>query len=337
MKAFHVLALALVFCTAFQWVSTWSIACNETVQVAAISPEQEPICCQPSVVVSSDEYLGRQWAISKIMAPQAWQVTSGDPSVIIAVLDTGIDSWHKDLAGKVVAEVNFADSPIATDIYGHGTHTAGIIAAAAESSMGIAGVAYKCRLMNVKIADESGSWDGSAAAKGVIWAVDNGAKVINMSLSANEPSSDLEQAINYAWSKGAVVVCAAGNRTGTAPVYPAFYTGCIAVAATDADDSLATWSGYGDWVDVAAPGVHIFSTLPFNDYGYKSGTSMAAAYVSGLAGLLFTIVKDGNSNGYVNDEVEAAIENGCDRLDIEGIGKGRINAFKAVTQQLDSK
>jgi thermitase len=337
MRVFYVLALALIFCTAFNWVSVWSIACDEPIQVAAISPEQEPVYSQPSAVEPTDEHLERQWAISKIMASQAWQVTSGDPSVIIAVLDTGIDRWHEDLAGKVVAEVNFADSPIATDIYGHGTHTAGIIAAAAEDGLGMTGVAYKCRLMNVKIADEGGTWSASVVAKGIIWAVDNGANVINMSLSASEPSSDLEQAVNYAWSKGAVVVCAAGNRTGTKPIYPAFYTSCIAVAATDSNDSLASWSGCGDWVDVAAPGVHIFSTLPFNDYGYKSGTSMAAAYVSGLAGLLFAIVKDGNGNGYVNDEVEAAMKNGCDRLDIEGIGKGRINAFKAVTQQLDLK
>jgi thermitase len=104
------------------------------------------------------------------------------------------------------------------------------------------------------------------------------------------------------------------------------------VAATDTNDCVAPWSGYGEWVDVAAPGVNIYSTLPINDYGYKSGTSMAAAYVSGMAGLLFTVVSDANRNGFVNDEVRAVIENSCDKLDIRGIGTGRVNAFEAVNQ-----
>lgn len=305
-------------------------------QVAVVYSKIEPNYCEPVMVASNDSHFDKQWALSKIMATEAWQVTSGNPSVIVAVLDTGIDCAHQDLRGKVVAAANFADSPTSYDIYGHGTHVAGIIAAA-KNSLGVVGMAYNCLLMNIKIADEGGNWNGSAAAKGVVWAVDNGAKVINMSLSAKEPSSDLEQAIDYAWSKGAVVVCAAGNNTSSEPTYPAYYSNCIAVAATDANDVVPSWSGYGDWVDVAAPGVNIFSTLPISGYGYRSGTSMAAAYVSGLAALLFTVANDANGNGFVNDEVRKAIESSCDKLGLKGVGKGRINAFRAVTSELSSR
>ena len=304
--------------------------------VAVLPFELESTAHESAVIASNDDYSGRQWAIPKIMAPQAWEVTSGANNVVIAVLDTGIDKEQKDLAGKVVAEVNFTNSPTTDDIYGHGTHIAGIIAALATNGAGVAGLAHDCRLMNVKVADDQGRFDSSAAAKGVNWAVDHGASVINMSLVSTEPSPCLEQAINYAWNQGVVVVAAAGNLVGTKVVYPAYYSNCIAVAATNSDDYVASWSSQGDWVDLAAPGVDIYSTLPGNKYGYKSGTSMAAAHVSGLAGLLFALENDRNDDGFVNDEVRAAIENGCDGLNI-GTVKGRINAFYAVNRSLTSR
>jgi thermitase len=303
--------------------------------VAVLPVEVESTASESAVIASNDDYSGRQWAIPKIMAPQAWEVTSGQSNVIIAVLDTGIDDKQEDLAGKVIAEVNFTESPTTEDIYGHGTHIAGIIAASAGSGKGMAGLAPDCRLMNVKVADDQGRFDSEVAARGVRWAVDNGAGVINMSLVSTEPSPSLEAAINYAWNKGAVVVAAAGNLVGTKIVYPAYYSNCIAVAATDNNDHVASWSSQGDWVDVAAPGVDIYSTLPDNKYSYKSGTSMAAAYVSGLSGLLFTLEKDRNNDGFINDEVRAAIENSCDGLNI-GALKGRINAFHAVNSALTS-
>jgi thermitase len=304
--------------------------------VAVLPSQPESVVHAPAVIASNDDYSGRQWAIPKIMAPQAWEVTSGANNVVIAVLDTGIDKEQVDLVGKVIAEVNFTDSPTTDDIYGHGTHIAGIIAAWAESGTGVAGLAHDCRLMNVKVADDQGRFDSSVAAKGINWAVDHGANVINMSLVSTEPSPILEEAINYAWNKGVVVVAAAGNLVGTKVVYPAYYSNCIAVAATDSNDCVASWSSQGGWVDVAAPGVDIYSTLPDNQYGYKSGTSMAAAHVSGLAGLLFTLENDRNDDGFLNDEVRAAIEYGCDGLNI-GAVKGRINAFYSVNRALTSR
>jgi thermitase len=339
MKFIWLPVFLLLFCLAASFPSFQTLPDSHEAErgsVAVIISEPEPASYESFAVVSNDDYSGRQWAITRTMVPQAWEVTSGEASVVIAVLDTGIDGKHEDLVGKVIAEVNFSDSPTVDDIYGHGTHVAGIIAAAANNGTGIAGVAYDCRLMNVKVADDYGIFYGSVAAKGVRWAVEHGAQVINMSLFSTEPSRDLEEAINYAWSKGVVVIVASGNCIGTKVAYPAYYSNCLAVAATDINDCLASWSSWGDWVDLAAPGVDIYSTLPGGQYGSKSGTSMAAAHVSGLAGLLFALRSDKNSNGFIIDEVRAAIEGGCDAVDL-GAVKGRINAFNAVNKTLTSK
>src|SRR4030042_1796184 len=157
------------------------------------SSQSESVVYALAMMASNDDYSGRQWAITKTMAPQAWEVTSGANSVVIAVLDTGIDKQQEDLVGKVIAEVNFTDSLTTEDTYGHGTHIAGIIAAVANNNVGIAGLAYNCSLMNVKVADDQGRFDSSVAAEGVIWAVDHGANVINMSLVRTEPSPGLEE------------------------------------------------------------------------------------------------------------------------------------------------
>jgi thermitase len=331
------LPVFLILCFAVGLLSFFpGIPEADTGSVAVIISQPEPASYESFVLVSNDDYYGRQWAIPKTMVPRAWEVTSGETGVVIAVLDTGIDKEHEDLVGKVIAEVNFTDSPTAADVYGHGTHVAGIIAAAANNGVGIAGVAYDCCLMNVKVADDYGMFYNSVVAKGVRWAVEHGANVINISLFDTEPSRNLEEAIDYAWSRGVVVVAASGNCIGTKVAYPAYYSNCLAVAATDSNDCLASWSSCGDWVDLAAPGVDIYSTLPGDQYGSKSGTSMAAAHVSGLAGLLFALGSDKNSDGFINDEVRAAIEGGCDLVD-PGVAKGRINAFNAVNKALISK
>jgi thermitase len=275
----------------------------------------------------NDPYIGRQWALGQMHVSALWSLTTGSTEILIAVLDTGIDRGHEDLRGKVVAEVNFTDSPSSNDLNGHGTHVAGIIVAGSNNGKGVAGLAPESRVMNVKVADDYGSCQAMAVARGIIWAVENGAKVINISIELRDPSAELEQAVNYAWSRGAVIVAAAGNRAGTAPVYPAYYEKCIAVSATGQADELAPLSNYGDWVDVAAPGSSIFSTLPGDRYGYESGTSFATAYVSGLAALLFNIMTDTNGNGRLNDEVRSAIEDGCQKVDAAGTGHGRIDAL----------
>jgi thermitase len=142
---------------------------------------------------------------------------------------------------------------------------------------------------------------------------------------------ELEKAINYAWAKGVVVVAAAGSNRGMQLTYPASYENCIAVTATMQDDTLAPLSNYGDWVDVAAPGFDIYSTLPGNNYGYKSGTSFATAYVSGLAALLFDITADINGNGRLNDEIKIAIESGYRETDASGTGIGIMDAIGSLS------
>ena len=267
-----------------------------------------------------DSYPDERWGVSRIEAPQAWQVTRGDQSVVVAVLDTGISTDNQHLTDRVVAEVNFTGSPTSGDLHGHGTHMAGTIAA----------IAPECRLMNVKVADDMGRCEPSLVARGIIWAVDHGADVINISLSVIA-SPDLEKAIDYAWSQGAIIVAAAGNKGRSEPSFPAYYADCLAVAGTNRDDSLALLSSYGDWVDVAAPGFNIYSELPQTQYGYKTGTSTAAAHVSGVAALVFSVSEDRNGNGTLNDEVRWAIENSCSPVSGDGLGQGLVNAFQAVT------
>ena len=298
-------------------------------QQKSTSPELPAV--ELTVVASDISLSHEQWHLSRVMAPQAWQITSGKSDILIAVLDTGIDQTHKELANKVVASINLTQSPTADDLYGHGTHIAGVIAAIADNTVGTTGLAYNCSLMNVKVAEDDGSCDPATVDRGIIWAADNGAKVINISLTINEPSTVLEGAVDYAWARGAIVIAAAGNNYGSEPVYPAAYPNAIAVAATDKDDRLARWSNYSDWISVGAPGVDIYSILPHDNYGSKSGTSLAAAVVSGEAALLFTIAVDTNGNGYFNDEVRHIIESNCDEVETEGLGAGRINALKAAT------
>jgi len=290
----------------------------------------EPDFVAEAVGSPDDPWFGSQWGMVKVQAPQAWDVTTGSGTIKIAILDTGVDLDHPDLANKIVSNINLTSSTTVDDVHGHGTHVAGIAAAMTNNGVGVAGLGYGSTIMNVKVMGDTGSGAYSWIVSGIIWAVDNGAKVINMSLGGSSASSTLEDAINYAWSKGVVVVAAAGNYGNTAPLYPAYYTNCIAVAATDSLDRLAGWSNYGDWVDVAAPGVGIYATLKNNGYGYKSGTSMASPHVAGLAALVFTTLSDTNGDGKLNDEVRSRIEVNCDDIGVSGIGYGRINAARAV-------
>lgn len=280
-----------------------------------------------------DTYENQQWGLFKIHAPEAWGITHSNRTIKIAVLDSGIDSSHPDLASKIVAQKNFTDSPTTEDIYGHGTHVAGIVAAITNNHTGIAGVAYNASLMNVKVLSDRGGGSYSWIIQGIIWAADNGAQVINMSMDGGVDSPSLKQAVDYAWSKGAVVIAAAGNNGNDNPTYPAAYPECIAVAATDQNDSLYSFSDYGNWVDVAAPGSSI-STMNGGKYLTMEGTSMAAPFVSGLAGLAFAVARDTNRDGRLNDEVRHAIQSGADKIGSADIRSGRINAYKTITSLL---
>jgi thermitase len=285
----------------------------------------------PPESVPGGSGLDTQWALERIHT-LPMTISHDNDYVLVAVLDTGIDKGHEDLVDRVVAEIDFTGSGSAGDVYGHGTPVAGIIAADAENDLGIMGVAPGSRLVNVKVADDSGRCQISKLIDGIIWAVDNGARVINISIEFKESVPGLEDAINYAWQKGAVIIAAAGNEGGADPVYPAAYEHCLAVTALQESGALAPLANYGDWVDVAAPGLDIYATLPGDAYGYKHGTSFAAAYVSGLAALLFPLAVDTSGDGNLNDEVRRAIENGCDFIGIAGTGNGRIDVAVSLAE-----
>ena len=303
----------------------------------AVSPPQ-PESSYSYVHVASaapnDNYFDKQWGIAKIQAPECWQITSGTSDILVAILDTGIDKAHQDLIGKVAAEINFTSSPTVSDVYGHGTHIAGIIAAITNNGLGVAGVAPECQLMNVKVAADDGSCDADAVAKGIVWAVDNGARVINLSLNIAKPHQTLEEAVDYAWSHGAIIVAASSNWGITA--YPAYYSNCLGVAAIGEDGLLVPLSNYEDWVNVAAPGANIYSTLPDNTYDFESGTSMATGFVSGVAALLFSVVTDIDGDGQLNDEVRAIIEASYEDTRIARSGSGCVNAFSAIAQATEN-
>jgi thermitase len=280
--------------------------------------------------IPNDQYFSEQWGLIKVQAPDAWDITQGSPGISIAILDTGIDINHSDLAAKILDSVNFSDSPTpGFNGHNHGTHVAGIAAAATSNGIGVAGLGRDCSLLNVKVLDDSGYGYYSWVAEGIIWAADNGADVINLSLGGSSHSAAMEDAVDYAWSSGVVVVAAAGNSGSSSPFYPAYYTNCIAVGATDASDNLASFSNHGSWVDVVAPGSSIYSTMPDGQYGYKHGTSMACPHVAGLSGLVFSVAADSNGNGRLNDEVRSTIEATCDDVGID-VAYGRINAYQAV-------
>jgi len=296
------------------------------VDLAEAELDDNAIVAPPEVFVPNDPYLDMQWALAHIQIGELWQSTTSGSDILVAVLDTGIDKSHEDLNGQVTAEANFTSSPNVGDVYGHGTHVAGIIAACGDNGLGIIGIAPQSQLLNVKVADDGGRCQASSVAQGIIWAVDNGAVVINISIELRMFSAQLEAAVNYAWEHGAIVIAAAGNEGSQTPVYPAYYEHVIAVAAVEQDDTRALLSNYGGWVDLAAPGYDIYSTLPGNEYGYKSGTSFATAYVSGLAAILFDTLTDTNGNGYLNDEVQAALLSNYHQVNGFEVGYGCVDA-----------
>lgn len=268
-----------------------------------------------ATITPDDPLWGQQWGPQKVKAPAAWDVTTGKSSVIVAVLDTGVDLTHSDLASQLWAntqevpengldddgnghidDINgwrFGHDALGTpygsnevnDDHGHGTHVAGIIAARGNNGQGIAGMAWGSRVMVVKVLDQRGDGYYSEVANGLVYATNNGAQIANLSLGGPDQSKIMEDAIAYANTHDTMVIASAGN-TGSAVLFPAAYSGAVAVAATDQNDQHPWFSCYGPEIDLAAPGNLIYSTCIGNQYCFKSGTSMATPHVAGLAALL---------------------------------------------------
>ncbi|MBN1994897.1 MAG: peptidase S8 [Anaerolineae bacterium] len=283
----------------------------------------------------NDTYYSTQWALPKIDAPEAWDIYTGADNIIVAILDTGVDLDHPDLSAKIVPGYDYVnDDTEPQDDHGHGTHVAGIAAAASNNSRGVAGVSWGARIMPVKVLNSGGGGYTADVAEGIYFAVDSGARVINMSLGAKYSKwpcawTDIETAFNYAVSHDVLVVVSAGNDGQNGVNCPGAYDQVMAVGATSSGDTRSYYSNYGPRLDIAAPGDSIYSTILNDTYTYKSGTSMAAPHVAGLAALVWSLAPSLDSN-----QVRNIIQNNATDLLPAGwdqqFGYGRINARRSM-------
>jgi len=288
---------------------------------------------EAAFVPNDPDYAVKQYGPKIIGAEQAWGITHGSPDILVGVVDTGADFSHPDLAGKLVAGWDFVNNDNdPADDNGHGTHVSGIIAADTNNGIGVAGVGFDTRVLVVKSLNAHGSGYYSTIAQGITYAVDHGARIINLSLRGTVPSSVLQDAVNYAASKGVLVVAAAGNDGSSAPVYPASYPQVLAVAATDWNDQRWSISNFGDFVDLAAPGVGIYSTDwagGAGPYASRSGTSMAAPHVSAVAALVLAVNPNLSADG-VRNILESTAQDLGDPGRDPYYGYGRVDAYRAV-------
>jgi subtilisin family serine protease len=329
--------------------------------IASLSAHPAVIYAEPDYlahiagVVPNDPLYPEQWGLAQIDAPDAWDVVTGTADVVIAVIDAGLDTSHPDLANQLwtnpgeiagngvdddnngyiddIHGWNFVDNNASlSDNTGHGTQVAGVIATSTNNSQGIAGMCWNCRLMIIKVVQPGGVANYSDIAAGVMYATQKGAEVINVSLGGYSDSVTLRTAVEAA-SQTAVVVGGAGNDNKNSAFYPAAYGDhVLAIAGTDAADIKTSASNYGTWVDASAPAVTITTTFDGGSYGSTDGTSMAAPFVSGLAGLLRSQHPDWSAN-----EVQAQIIHTVQDIDVVNpgyagqLGHGRIDAGCAVT------
>lgn len=276
---------------------------------------------------TDDTYYSSEWHLAKIGAPDVWNMVTGS-GVIVAILDTGVNSSHPDLAPRIVAGYNTFDNSYDTsDIHGHGTMVAGTVAAVGNNAMGVAGVAWNARIMPMRISDLSGNITYySIVANALTWATDNGARVANISYGVTQ-SATVQTAAQYMQSKGGMVVSSAGN-SGTV-LSEANASSILTVSATDANDVLAGWSSTGPMVDVSAPGVGIWTTTRAGGYGAASGTSFSSPITAGVIALMMS-AKPGLSPQKIESILKTtAVDLGTSGPD-QQYGAGRVNAAAAV-------
>ena len=288
-----------------------------------IAPEQ----------IGNDTYYKSAWHLAKIQAPIAWDSSLGT-GVTIAILDSGVDGAHPDLAGKLVPGWNFFDSNNnTTDVYGHGTKVAGSVAAASNNGVGVTGVAWNAKIMPVRISDTAGYAFYSTIAEGIYWAADHGAKVVNISYAV-QSSTSVQTAANYLRGKGGIVVNSAGN--GGVLDTTLASNALLTVSATGSTDAKASWSSFGDYVDVSAPGVGIWTTTRGGGYASVSGTSFSSPITAGVVALMMSANPLLKPTELENILKTTAVDLGTPGSDRE-FGAGRINAAAAVQKALGLK
>ncbi|HVU75027.1 MAG TPA: S8 family serine peptidase [Mycobacteriales bacterium] len=280
-----------------------------------------------SDVTPNDPYWAKQTGEAKLHAPAAWSTSTGSSAITVAVLDSGLTTSQVEYAGRVVPGYNaITGTSDVTDDNSHGSAATSIALAAGNNGTSIAGLCWQCKVMPVKVLDANATGTDSTVAAGVTWAVDHGAKVLNLSLGGTSTSTVLSNAIAYANSHGALVVAAAGNNSSTAPFYPAAYPGVLAVAATDTTDTLYSYSDSGSWVDVAAPGSN-YGVWPSGSVFSFGGTSSASPVVAGLAGLLWSAAPTATAA-----DIQAALTSTAVPISGGTIASGRVDAAAAMAK-----
>jgi hypothetical protein len=278
-----------------------------------------------AAVTANDAYRRSQWGLDRVSLPGAWQRTTGSSGITVAVIDTGV-SAVSDLSGALLPGRNFVSGGTnAADNNGHGTMTASVIAARGNNGTGIAGACWSCRILPVKVLGaDGGGWD-SDIAEGIIWAANQGADIINLSLGGPEDSEVLREAVAQAVAQGALVIAAAGNDGVSSRFYPAAIESVLAVGASGAADTRYSWSNYGgSWVDVAAPGCNLAQGRTGHYYDF-CGTSSATPLVAGVAALAMA-----SNSGATAAEVKSALRDTATPLTGGWAADGRVDALKTV-------
>ena len=279
----------------------------------------------------NDPNFPSQWHLTKIQAPTAWNTTTGGIATPIAVVDSGIDPKHPDLASRLIPGWNFlGDNSDTHDVLGHGTAVAGVVAAATNNLTGVAGVTWANPIMPLVVLNSSDYASYSDIAAAIMYAADHGARIINVSIGGTSPSSTLQSAVDYAWNKGAVVFACAMNNSNSTANYPAACDKVVAVSATNEADTLAGFSSYGSWITLSAPGNNILTTNNGGGYGYWYGTSFASPITAGAAALVLALRPSLSSAALVN-----LLQNNSDDLGAPGydtsFGWGRVNVSRVVS------
>ena len=276
----------------------------------------------------NDPFNASQWHLGAIKAAAAWDLTTGSAAVPIAMVDSGVNPTHPDLASKLIPGWNFLLSNNNTaDDLGHGTATAGVAAAASNNAVGVTGVAWQNPIMPLVVLDSTDYASYTNIASAITYAADHGVRIINVSIGGSTASSTLQNAVNYAWGKGAVVFAAAMNNSSSAPYYPAACNYVVSVSATEPGDSLASFSNYGSSIDLSAPGDNILTTDNTGNYSTWYGTSFSAPIAAASAALALSLNPQLTAQGLVN-----LLEQNSDDIGAPGwdqyFGWGRINAYR---------
>lgn len=330
-------------------MTVWDKVKNVFKKTPDATPSPTPVARgkAPSLanIQAEDPLSGEQWYLAQMQMEQIWNTYGlGNSSVTVAVLDTGVDYTHPDLVGRVIKGPDYIDKDYdPKDMHGHGTHVAGIIAAGLNNHEGVSGLAPDVKIMAIRVLDENGGGSLFNIAKGLAYAANHGAKVINLSLGSPSGGGLMKTLANfiagYADAKGSLIIAAAGNAGGEIG-YPAAASRFMAVGAVNQDKYLASFSNWGEELDVVAPGVNILSTFPTypvttnalglpQNYATLNGTSMATPMVSALAALVWS------QNPYLKpEEVRAKIEKSATDLGVIGVdsryGHGLINPVGAL-------